>query len=438
MLSFLGFLLAFVCLVSLTWKSFNIYVVSLISATILMVFNKLPIMETFSNAYMPAMAGFFQKYFLIFIFGSIIGRMYVESGAGVSIARAIMKRIGKEGSSQTHKNLAVIITVMLTCLLLGFGGVNVVVVPVALYPLFLSLMEEANIPKKHVIGLCLSGLATVTMTAPGTPQIQNIIPQTILHTSPTAGLIPGIIGCIVVVIGNIYYLNWQFNKDIKNGEGFQYGETDVVFDESKGLLNFGLSLVPLALIFILFNGFKVDIVPALVAGTIVSILLFAKPAGYVTGIKKACADGAMFAVIATLNIGALAAFGAVIKSAPAFMDAMNYVASLNGNPLVISTLATAFGAGLTGSASGGITVSLPIVAPIFQGMVNPDALHRCVSMVSSSLDTLPFNGGFLMFLALTGLNHSQAYKTVFMTTVFMTSIGAAVCLTVCLLFPGLV
>ena len=438
MLNLIGFILAFYCLIHFTWKGFNIYVVSLISSALVILFNQLPVMESFSSAYMPAMAGFFQKYFLMFILGSIMGRMYVESGAGVSIARTIMKTLSHQQASQTRKNLTVIMTVMITGGLLGYGGVNVVAIPVALYPLILSLMDEAGIPKKHVIGLCLSSLATFAMTGPGTPQIQNIIPSTILGTSPTSGLIPGIIGCVVIVAGNTLYLNWQFNHDIRNGETFQYGHHDIIFDETNGLLNFWLSISPLALIFILFNGFSIDITPALTAGTLLSVVLFAKPAGYIDGIKKACSDGAMFAAIATLNIGALAGFGAVIKTAPLFLTALHYVAGTSGNPLVISTIATAFGAGLTGSASGGLTVSLPVIAPLFAGKVNPEALHRCVSMVASSLDTLPFNGGFLMFLALTGLTHSQAYKTVFMTTVVMTTLGATVCLMVCLMFPSLV
>ena len=145
---------------------------------------------TLTEAFMPTMAGFLKNYFIMFLFGSILGRMYVESGAGVCIAKSIMKIAGSSTAGPTRKNLAVIFTVMITGGLLGYGGVNVVAIPVALYPLILSLMEEADIPKKHVIGLSLSAFATFAMTGPGTPQIQNIIPSTILHTSPTAGMIP--------------------------------------------------------------------------------------------------------------------------------------------------------------------------------------------------------------------------------------------------------
>ena len=83
-------------------------------------------------------------------------------------------------------------------------------------------------------------------------------------------------------------------------------------------------------------------------------------------------------------------------------------------------------------------MALPVVAPLFEGLVNPDALHRSVTIASSSLDTLPFNGGFLMFLSLTGLTHKEAYPTTFFTTVVMTSLGAILCMLICIFFPGLV
>ena len=375
----------------------------------------------------------------MFVLGSIMGRLYVESGAGVSIAKGVMSLVGKEKASDTSKHIAVILTVLVTGGLLGYGGVNVVAIPVALYPLILSLMEEADIPKRHVIGLSLSAFATFAMTGPGTPQIQNIIPSTILGTSSTAGLIPGIIASLIIIIGNILFLNWMFAKDKARGLHFSYGQGDVVFDEKKVLPNIWVSLIPLVTIFVAFNGFKLDISVSLLIGAVLALILFfSNIEGGVLGIRKALNEGAMFACQGTLNIAALAAFGAVVRIAPIFMEIVKGVASLDGNPLVISVFATAAGAGLTGSASGGITVALPVVAPLFEGLVNPDALHRSVTIASSSLDTLPFNGGFLMFLSLTGLTHKEAYPTTFFTTVVMTSLGAILCMLICIFFPGLV
>ena len=64
-----------------------------------------------------------------------------------------------------------------------------------------------------------------------------------------------------------------------------------------------------------------------------------------------------------------------------------------GNELIGAAIAISVIAGLTGSASGGQAIALPLVAPHYldQG-VEPDQLHRIVSISSGALDSLPHNG----------------------------------------------
>ena len=50
-------------------------------------------------------------------------------------------------------------------------------------------------------------------------------------------------------------------------------------------------------------------------------------------------------------------------------------------------------AGITGSASGGLGIALPILAPIYQGMgLDNGAMHRIAALASGGLDSLPHNG----------------------------------------------
>ena len=60
---------------------------------------------------------------------------------------------------------------------------------------------------------------------------------------------------------------------------------------------------------------------------------------------------------------------------------------------ICAALAVSVIAGLTGSASGGQSIALPLIAPhyIDQG-VDPEALHRVVAISSGGLDSLPHNG----------------------------------------------
>jgi H+/gluconate symporter-like permease len=81
--------------------------------------------------------------------------------------------------------------------------------------------------------------------------------------------------------------------------------------------------------------------------------------------------------------------------------------------------------GITGSASGGLSIALDVMGARYlelarmQG-VSPELLHRVASMASGGMDTLPHNGAVITLLAVTGLTHRQSYKDIFAITVLKT------------------
>jgi H+/gluconate symporter-like permease len=82
-----------------------------------------------------------------------------------------------------------------------------------------------------------------------------------------------------------------------------------------------------------------------------------------------------------------------------------------GNELIGAAVAVSVIAGLTGSASGGQAIALPLVAPHYlDAGVNPEQLHRVVSISSGALDTLPHNGYVVTTIrALCKETHQAAY-----------------------------
>jgi H+/gluconate symporter-like permease len=80
-------------------------------------------------------------------------------------------------------------------------------------------------------------------------------------------------------------------------------------------------------------------------------------------------------------------------------------------------------AGITGSASGGMSIALEIFgqhwleATAAMG-IPPEVLHRVVAMASGGLDSMPHNGGVITILAVCGLTHFESYKDIFAITVF--------------------
>src|SRR5690606_35050903 len=81
-------------------------------------------------------------------------------------------------------------------------------------------------------------------------------------------------------------------------------------------------------------------------------------------------------------------------------------------------------AGVTGSASGGMSIALAAMADSFVQSANAagipmEVLHRVASMASGGMDIMPHNGAVITLLAVTGLTHRQSYRDIFVVSVLI-------------------
>ena len=79
-------------------------------------------------------------------------------------------------------------------------------------------------------------------------------------------------------------------------------------------------------------------------------------------------------------------------------------------------------AGITGSASGGMSIALAAMSTEFidsreAAHIPMEVLHRVAAMASGGMDTLPHNGAVITLLAVTGLTHRESYRDIFAITV---------------------
>ena len=150
-------------------------------------------------------------------------------------------------------------------------------------------------------------------------------------------------------------------------------------------------LVVLVIAFIFHNSLSQSaLIIALLGGVISTYLLNRK---YFKNFGSAVSEGTLGALIAIGNTAAVVGFGGVAKAVPAFEVAVNYMTNIPGSPLIGGAVAVSVIAGMTGSASGGQAIALPILAPHYMDMgVNPEALHRVAAISSGALDSLPHNG----------------------------------------------
>ena len=138
-------------------------------------------------------------------------------------------------------------------------------------------------------------------------------------------------------------------------------------------------------------------------------------------------------LLASMNTASEYGFGAVIAALPGFLVIKDALKAIP-NPLVNEAITVTTLAGITGSASGGMSNALAAMADQFIAAANAagiplEVLHRVAAMASGGMDTLPHNGAVITLLAVTGLTHVQSYKDIFAITCIKTSAVFVVILT---------
>jgi H+/gluconate symporter-like permease len=403
----------------------------------------------FTGLFMDKMVGFLKLYFPVFLLGAVFGKLIELSGFSKAIVAATIDVVGRRRA---------ILAIVLVCALLTYGGVSLFVVVFAVYPFAAELFRRADIPKRLIPGTIALGAFTFTMDSlPGTPQIQNIIPTSFFGTTAWAAPWLGTLGALFILIAGMTYLESRRRKAAATGEG--YGDTlanEPAPFEGEKLAHPLIALLPLVLVGVtnkLFTdwiprlyGESQSFVPAVVGNAkpvvqevgkvaaiwavegalligILCVLAFAWRA-----VNRNFAQGSQVAVggalLASMNTASEYGFGAVIAALPGFKlvaDALHAIP----NPLINEAVTVTALAGITGSASGGLSIALGALADTFihnaqAAGIPMEVLHRVAAMASGGMDTLPHNGAVITLLAVTGLTHRQSYRDIFAITVIKT------------------
>ena len=209
-----------------------------------------------------------------------------------------------------------------------------------------------------------------------------------------------------------FWLNKMIKKAVAKGERFDAREDDPIILERErphpitGVIPL---LVVLLLSFMLHDVLQqTALIVALLGGVLSIVVINYK---YFHNMANAINMGTTGALVAIGNTAAVVGFGAVAKVSPAFIAAVDAMTHMPGNELVGAAVAVSVIAGLTGSASGGQAIALPLVAPGYLDMgVNPEQLHRVVAISSGALDSLPHNGYVVTTIrAICKETHQRAY-----------------------------
>ncbi|MCY1302947.1 hypothetical protein D9M70_526330 [compost metagenome] len=156
-------------------------------------------------------------------------------------------------------------------------------------------------------------------------------------------------------------------------------------------------------------------------------------------LKQSLNDGTFGSMLPILNTASEVGYGTVIASLAGFVVIRDLVLSVPGNPLISEAVAVNILAGITGSASGGMSIALKTLGAQYLEMANaagisPELLHRVAAMASGCMDTLPHNGAVISLLAICKLTHRDSYRFIFMNTVIFPLMALTVVITLGSLF----
>ncbi len=402
----------------------------------------------FTGLFMDRMVGFLKLYFPVFVLGALFGKLIELSGFSRAIVAATIRFIGRE------RAMAAIVTV---AAILTYGGVSLFVVVFAVYPFAAEMFRASDIPKRLIPATIALGAFTFTMDAlPGTPQIQNIIPTTFFKTDTWAAPTLGLVGAAFILAVGMAFLEWRRKAAALVGEGYGDGHSNepeatashvsvhpaiaiapllVVGVANKVLTTIiALRFAPMTEVVLTPGGKPVVADAAAFAaiwavqgalilgiGTVLILAWRTVWGQFAEGIKPAIAG----ALLAAMNTASEYGFGAVIAALPGFAVIAGALKAIP-DPLINQAVTVTTLAGITGSASGGLSIALAAMADQFiaaagAAQIPLEVMHRIASMASGGMDTLPHNGAVITLLAVTGLTHRQAYKDIFAITCIKTA-----------------
>ncbi|HEL0016242.1 GntP family permease [Streptococcus equi] len=437
----IGVLLGIIAIVYFSLKEIHITIAAPMATILVVLLNSMPLVESLlgkePNNYMGALGGYIMSYFAIFLLGSILAKLMEVSGATVSIAEFILKKVGYQNPYR------ILVAIFIISAILTYGGISLFVVMFAVLPLARSLFKKMDLSWNLIQVPLWLGIATFTMTIlPGTPAIQNVIPIQYLNTSLTAALVPSILGSVGCIAFGLFYMKRCLTKSLEVGENYATYTSQTNEDTTERVLPpFVASILPLILLIViaiigslLGDEFvkKNIIYVALLTGIISAIVLFNKYIDQKIATLSIGASGAVGPIFATASA---VAFGSVVTAASGFGVFSDVILNIPGPPVISLTVLTSAMAAITGSSSGALGIVMPNFAQYYlDAGVSPEIIHRVGAVASNILTIVPQSGVFLTFLSLTGLSHKNGFKQTFITVFGSTLVAESIIILTSLFF----
>jgi H+/gluconate symporter-like permease len=457
----IAILLALALLMWLAFRGWSVLLVAPVAAMLAAALSGEPLLAHWTHTFMGGASRFVGKWLPLFLLGGLFGKLMDDSGSIASIARYLTERLGTRRA---------MLSVVLASAVVTYGGVSVFVCFFVLVPMAEAMLRAADIPRRLMPATISLGAFTFTMSAlPGSPSVNNAVPMPYFGTTPFAAPGLGIIASIITLAFGLWWLARAEAAARKAGEGYgpapdgtpvvdekirEHATAAGEFDPAEILHGkrsdseppFILAILPLVVVMAMNFLLSLVVLPhldfsylagepwrttigavagvwsvvvALAAGTLTVVVLNYRR---LPSLRESMDAGANSSVLPLLTVGSVVGFGAVVAALPAFSAVRDAVLSIRGGPLISLTVAMNVLAGLTGSASGGMTIGLDALGDTFlriaeEHAIDPALLHRLTTISAGTLDALPHNGTVLTVLQVSRLTHRESYFDMVMTVI---------------------
>ncbi len=428
-MSLMGVVAAILLLIVLIYKRINLIAASLLSVLVLALSSGFSFTDLVMNHYAVSLSNFIAKYFMVFVTNALFGKVMEET----LLVSAFSKMIGKLFGDKNAAYGALLVTAILS-----YGGISAFVIVFTVYPIFLATFRKADLPRRLIPGGIMAASCTFPLSMlPGGAQLNNIIPSQYLGTSPMAAPLVSLAASAVSAALMFLYFRYEFRKARKNGEHFE-AEGEILeriaqFEKDAGI-RLWVSVLPMALIILLINLFGMDLSYAVLAGTVLALVLgWRNLPDKLQTLNAGIAKVGPAMVMTAASVG----FGGAVLACAGAQTILEYIASLPVNPTVSLSLAASFAGVLTGNGGGGADVAMNLLSQQYLALgVPPEVLHRVVAIATAGFSCLPHNGMLITVSDTCGFSAKECYRYIFISTVLVSLAGLLVTVGLgCVLYP---
>lgn len=403
------------------YKGLNPVIAAFLSSIIIILMSGLPFTETITTAFQGA-GGMIGNLMPTFIFGGILGILYVSSGAAVSFINFFMKPCDKV--KDPKKQLwAVLAMFMAARFIISLAGINNGAIMATMVGMNLVVARKYNIPTRFVP--CIQVVAgSMANLLPGVANTHNLICELYFDGFKASdNMVIRFLLILVFVGASIIFMATSIEKDRQKGVGFEESPNMKIpeFGDKK-MIPWFFGLIPIVVVFCTYNFLSLNAWQSLGIGLIAALIFFVpyiQPAPGQSKYKTVLKDIDKGVYVMPMVSCAVIIVSNTMNAGPGLDNCVSLLSSTGLPAMIVLLLVSVIVTGFAGH--NGLSVVGALAMSTFVPAGLGASACACVGIWASAVfDTLPTNNGLVLQSNMVGKDMSETYPPIFVCTVALT------------------